>query len=86
MRTLLGLIFSTAAYLLLSYTLSLVSDPAGTAERTGVYPFAPPSWQAVASGCLAAALMGWIGARLLLAGVVGRLVRGRGLTPEPVRP
>ncbi|HEX5872064.1 MAG TPA: hypothetical protein VFY65_16660 [Longimicrobium sp.] len=81
MRTLLGLIIAVSAYLLLSYTLGWVSDPAGMAERTGVYPFAAPPWQMSAGVLLVAALMGWIAVRLLRAGIVGRLVRGRGFTP-----
>ena len=85
MRTLLGLILSVAAYGLLSYTLALVSDPAGMAERTGVYPFAPPPWQMSASAVLASALMGGLAFQLVRRGILGRLVRGRGLSPEPVR-
>jgi hypothetical protein len=85
MRTLLGLILSVAAYGLLSYTLALVSDPAGMAEKTGVYPFAPPPWQLTAGVFLVAALMGCTGAWLLSRGLAGRMVRGRGLSPEPVR-
>jgi hypothetical protein len=81
MRTFVGLIIAVSAYLLLSSTLGWVSDPAGMAERTGVYPFAPPPWQLSVGEILAAALMGWMAVRLLRAGVVGRLVRGRGLTP-----
>ncbi len=85
MRTLIGLIIAVSAYLLLSYTLALVSDPAGTAERTGVYPFAPPPWQMSAGACPTAALMGWLAVRLLRRGILGGLVHGRGLTPRPVR-
>lgn len=83
MRTLAGLTFSIAACLLLGSMLSLLSDPAGTAERTRVYPFAPPPWQFSISAVLVAALMGWLAVRLLRPGIVGRLVRGRGLTPAP---
>jgi hypothetical protein len=86
MRTLAGLITAVSAYLLLSSTLGWASDPAGMSERTGVYPFAPPPWQLSAGEILVAALMGWVAVRLLRPGVVGRLVRGRGLTLEPVRP
>ncbi|HST58850.1 MAG TPA: hypothetical protein VLK84_09185 [Longimicrobium sp.] len=85
MRTLLGLIIAVSAYLLLSSTLGWVSDPAAMSDRTGVFPFAPPPWQWSAGEILVAALLGWLAVRLLNGGIVGRMVRGRGLSPEPAR-
>jgi hypothetical protein len=85
MRTSLGLIVAVSAYLLLSYTLGWVSDPAGMSERTGVYPFAPPPWQLSAGVILVGALLGLLAVWMLRDGIVGRLVRGRGFTPEAAR-
>ena len=85
MRTSLGVMLSVASYMLLSYTLGWVSDPAGMSEKTGVYPFAPPPWQLAAGVFLLTALTGWLAVWMLRDGIVGRMVRGRGLVPEPVR-
>jgi hypothetical protein len=85
MRTLIGLMLSVASYMLLSYTLGWVSDPAGMSERTGVYPFAPPPWQLSAGVILIAGLLGLLAVWMLRDSILGRVVRGRGFTPEPAR-
>lgn len=86
MRTLIGLSLSVAAYMLLVFELSALADP--FTARIGDVPGPlgrEPAWWEHALWIGTLLLMGWAGARLLSGGILGRLVRGRGMTPEPVR-
>ena len=85
MRTLIGLVFAVAACVMLTMELALLADPAGFWNAFNTFPFAPAPWQAHAGVFAAAAILGWMATRLLSGGILGRLVRGRGLTPEPAR-
>lgn len=85
MRTLLGLLLLTLAGGLLVLELVALADPAQTALATDGDPFAPPPWYVHALWFAAIGATGWMAALLLRGGILGRLVRGRGLTPEPVR-
>lgn len=86
MRTLIGLILSVVAYGLLVFELGALADP--FTARLGGLPTPlgrDPAWYQHALWLGAIVLMGWAGARLLDGGIVGRLVRGRGLVPGPAR-
>ena len=82
MRTFLGLCLAALAGVLLTLELLLLADAAAVRAGT-VFPFAPQPWYVGAVPLLGVAVLGWMAARLLSGGIVGRLVRGRGLTPEP---
>jgi hypothetical protein len=88
MRTLIGLMLSVASYMLLVFELQALADPF-TARLDGGMPGplgTDPAWYQHALWIAALVLMGAAGAWLLSRGIVGRLVRGRGLVPGPVRP
>jgi hypothetical protein len=87
MRTLMGLVLSVASYMLLVFELQALADPftarlGGTPGPLGT----DPAWYQHALWIAALVLTGCAGAWLLSRGIVGRMVRGRGLVPEPVRP
>jgi hypothetical protein len=83
MRTFLGLVLLNFAILLLAAEVVTLADPAlSAASPVGG---ADQPWYVHAALFAGIAVTGWISARLLSDGIVGRLVRGRGLTPEPVR-
>lgn len=84
MRTALGLIFFLGALVLLVAELIVLGDPG--AFTVPASRAAPAPWYVHTVWFLVIGALGWMAARLLNGGIVGRLVRGRGLTPEPVRP
>ncbi len=86
MRTLLGLILSVTAYMLIVFELQALADPytARLGGTPGPLP-ADPAWYQHALWLIVLVAMGCAGAWLLNGGIVGRMVRGRGLSPEPVR-
>lgn len=86
MRTFFGLILLALAILLLSVEMIALADPVGTQMADDANPFGPPPpWYVHAAWFGVIAILGWASARLLSPGIVGRLVRGRGLTPAPIR-
>jgi hypothetical protein len=86
MRTFLGLIVLALAILLLSFELIALADPVGTQMANDADPFGPPPpWYVHAAWFAVIAVLGWASVRLLSPGIVGRLIRGRGLTPAPIR-
>ena len=86
MRTFLGLILLAVAMLLLVMELAAIADPSLITMSNDADPFGPPEpWYVHAAWFGVIAITGWASARLLSGGILGRLVRGRGLTPEPVR-
>ena len=80
MRTFLGLIMLSIALLLVAGEIAVISDPAGMAPHGMLEP-----WFMYAGRIAVYALIGWVGLRLLDRGYLGRLTRGRGLTPAPER-
>lgn len=87
MRTFFGLILLVLAVLALSSELMYLADPTmglRLANPADVFIASPPwyvhpaPWALIVAATLAAS---W----LLNGGILGRLVRGRGLTPEPIR-
>lgn len=86
MRTLTGLILSVAAYMLIVFELQALADPftARLGGTPGPLP-ADPAWYQHALWLTVLLVMGCAGAWLLNGGILGRLVRGRGLSPAPVR-
>ncbi|HYW13985.1 MAG TPA: hypothetical protein VE871_18620 [Longimicrobium sp.] len=82
MRTLLGLVLFGLAFTLGLLVIMGLADPAGASMANDADPFGPvPPWY-VPAAWLALALALLIAAiRLLNGGILGRLVRGRGLTP-----
>jgi hypothetical protein len=86
MRTLIGLILLAFAGLLGMMEMVALTDPATTAMASEVAPFGPAAPWYVHAGWIAAILaMLTLSVWLLNGGILGRLVRGRGLTPEPPR-
>ena len=86
MRTFLGLILLAFTLLLLVSEIVALSDPAAITMTSDGDAFGPPEpWTAHARWFAIIALTGWASVRLLGGGILGRLVRGRGLTPAPVR-
>ena len=87
MRTIVGLMLLALATATLASELMYLADPAmGMRLADPAYVFiALPTWYVRAARWALIALTGWAAARLLGHGIVGRLVRGRGLTPEPAR-
>ena len=79
MRTALGLIFFLGALVLLVAELIVLGDPG--AFTVPASRAAPAPWYVHAAWFLAIGAMGWMAARLLRHGILGRLVRGRGFTP-----
>jgi hypothetical protein len=87
MRTFVGLIGLGMALMLLVGELMTLADPqAGfeMANAADIYVATSP-WYVHAGWFAVIAVMGWISLRLLDRGYLGRLARGRGLTPAPER-
>jgi hypothetical protein len=83
MRTLTGLILLSLATALLVAELFALADPTyglELADPASTFVAISP-WYVHAGWLAVAAALGWGSARLLDRGIVGRLVRGRGLTP-----
>jgi hypothetical protein len=87
MRTFFGLILLVLAVLMLTSELMYLADPTmglPLSNAADVFIASPPwyvhagRWMLIVAATLASS---W----LLNGGILGRLVRGRGLTPEPVR-
>jgi hypothetical protein len=86
MRTFFGLVLLAFATLLLSLELMALADPAGTQLANDADPFgAPPPWYVHAAQWALIVAATLASSWLLNGGILGRLVRGRGLTPEPIR-
>jgi hypothetical protein len=87
MRTFFGLILLALAILLLIVELMTLADPMAGLRMSGPADIfvATAPWYVHAGWFVVIGITGWASARLLSGGIVGRLVRGRGLTPEPVR-
>ncbi|HEX6041058.1 hypothetical protein [Longimicrobium sp.] len=87
MRTLTGLLLLMLAMLLGLVEAIALADPVGTRMANDAAPFGPAEpWYVHAAWIAVICLMTGVAARLLDGGIVGRLVRGRGLTPAPRRP
>lgn len=86
MRTLVGLTLLGIALMLLAGEVMALSNPVDTGPSNDINPFGPPvPWYVHAGWFAVIAVMGWISLRLLDRGYLGRLARGRGLTPAPER-
>lgn len=83
MRTLFGLVLlALAAALLVAELFALVDPTHGLKLTVPASTFIASSpWYVHAGWFAVAAALGWISARLLNGGILGRLVRGRGFTP-----
>jgi hypothetical protein len=82
MRTFVGLIMLGIALMLLAGEIAALADPVGTGLSNDAVPYGPTApWYVHAGWFAVIALMGWASIRLLSRGILGRLVRGRGLTP-----
>jgi hypothetical protein len=80
MRTLLALVLLAAA----SYGVVVIAEllfdyQAGRAP--GAHPIRLPPWYVMTGLLSATALLGWLGIRLRKRGTLGRMVRGRGISP-----
>jgi hypothetical protein len=86
MRTLVGLTLLAIALMLLAGEVMALDPRAGLqmANVASVYVARSP-WYVFAGRLAAIAVMVWISLRLLARGYLGRLARGRGLTPAPER-
>lgn len=84
MKTFVGFCLLLFAFFLGWMEFVAIVDPASTALANDADPYAPPQpwyvhavWIAISIACA------WAGTWLLNRGILGRLVRGRGLTPAP---
>jgi hypothetical protein len=80
MRTLLGIALLTAAFWSLVLGLLVLSYPPPPEVPYDPFGYYAP-WYVRAAWITATGGMAWTGGRLLNRGMLGRLVRGRGLTP-----
>jgi hypothetical protein len=86
MRTLVGLILLGIALMLLAGELMALSNPLDTGLSNDAGPYGPAApWYVHAGWFAVIAVMMWTSLRLLDRGYLGRLARGRGLTPAPER-
>lgn len=82
MRTLTGLGMLGLAAIMGLLEVVALADPAGTRLANDGAPFGPPApWYEHVLWIAVIAALAWGGVRLLNRGILGRLVRGRGLTP-----
>ena len=82
MRTLTGLVLLALAWLFGMMEMVALADPAGTSLANDAAPFGPaPPWYVHAGWIAAILAMVALSLWLLNGGILGRLVRGRGLTP-----
>lgn len=80
MRTLLGLtLIAAAGYGFLVIAVVLSDYWAG--RSPAAHPVFLPPWYVTTGWLSVSAIFGWLGIRLLNRGTLGRLVRGRGITP-----
>jgi hypothetical protein len=84
MKTLVGFCLLLLAFLLGVMEYVAIMDPAQTALANDGDPYAPPApWYVHAAWFAVMGSMAAAGLWLLNRGILGRLVRGRGLTPAP---
>ena len=84
MKTFVGLCLLLLAFFLGWMEVMAIVDPANVALANDSAPFAPPQpWYVHLLWIVVAVACAWAGTRLLNRGILGRLVRGRGLTPAP---